>query len=137
MINIEQVIKYLDKKHGVTFKKIWEDNKKQFIEKFKDKSESELKTDVHFLISNDERVVLFFNDENEQVFDLAKNYSYSELKKLKSQVFSEIFNDQLDENVQVDETEEIDPDSIKLTEIEETEEIDHVAKLKDTKEEID
>ncbi len=122
MINIERIIEYLEKNGQSKFEDIWNKTKNDFLNDFSDSiiDEPMLKTDVYLSLNNDERTVLFLDEEsNEKLFDLVKKYSYSELQKIKLTWMGEkdILNEQLDESIVTDKTEEIS--IVELSKIEE------------------
>ncbi len=125
MINIERIIEYLEKNGKDKFENIWEKTKNDFLNDFVDTSidESSLKTDVYLSLNNDERTVLFLEENSgEKLFDLVKKYSYSELKKIRLTWMGEkdILNEQLEENIVTEKTEEISIDDVdKLIEVKE------------------
>ena len=105
MINVKKAIEFIEKTGKSSFDEIWEANKDFFKEEFPDAKEESLKTDLYLSLGNDERVLILYDENSNQVFDFAAKYKYSEINKIKTSIFGEVVDKQMEEDALILEEE--------------------------------
>ncbi len=93
MIDIENVINYLQENGKSTFEEIWSDLKNELLKNLSDVNENKVKADLHLSMTKDGRMIVVMNSEtNKSEWNLINKYSFNEVENIKLHSFGEYEN---------------------------------------------
>ncbi len=90
MIDIENVINYLQENGKSTFNDIWNGLKDEFVKNLSNFDENKVKSDLHLSMTKDGRMIVVLDSEtNKSEWNLINKYSFNEVENIKLHSFGE------------------------------------------------